>query len=143
VVKPGSVCDVPVSSVDFYPTILEMAGGKAEVKQVVDGVSLVPLLKQAGQWKRDAIYWHYPHYSNQGGKPGAAIRAGDLKLIELYEDGNVELYNLKDDIGEKNDLAAKMPDKAKELHQMLKDWRKSVAAQMMTPNPDYKPAKEK
>jgi arylsulfatase A len=106
-------------------------------------MSLVPLLKQAGAWKRDAIYWHYPHYSNQGGKPGAAIRAGDLKLIEFYEDGKLELYNLKDDIGEKTDLAAKMPDKAKELHQMLKGWRKSVDAQMMTPNTDYKPAKEK
>jgi len=143
VVKPGSLCDVPVSSVDFYSTILDIAGGKAEPKQIIDGVSLVPLLKQTGEWKRDAIYWHYPHYSNQGGKPGGAVRAGDFKLIEFYEDGKLELYNLKEDIGEKKDLALKMPDKVKELHQMLKEWRKSVDAQMPTPNPDYKPAKDK
>jgi arylsulfatase A len=104
-------------------------------------VSLVPLLKQTGDVKRDAIYWHYPHYANQGGKPGSAVRQGDYKLIEFYEDGKLELYNLKDDIGEKNDLAAKMPEKAKELHQMLTDWRKSVDAQMMKANPDYKPGK--
>jgi arylsulfatase A-like enzyme len=140
-IKPGSVCDVPVSSVDFYPTILEMAGGKPQAKQVIDGESMVPLLKQSGELKRDAIYWHYPHYSNQGGKPGGAVRQGDFKLIEFYEDSKVELYNLKDDIGEKNDLTSKMPDKAKELHQMLKDWRKTADAQMPTPNPDYKKGK--
>jgi arylsulfatase A-like enzyme len=138
-VRAGGVCEAPVSSVDFYPTILEMAGSKADV----DGVSIVPLLKQSGELKREAIYWHYPHYSNQGGKPGGAVRKGDLKLIEFYEDGKLELYNLKEDLGEKNDLAAKMLDQAKELHQILKDWRKAVDAQMPTPNPDYKPAKEK
>jgi arylsulfatase A len=140
-VKAGSVCDVPVSSVDFYPTILKITDSKPEPKQIIDGVSLVPLLKQADELKRQAIYWHYPHYNSNGNKPGGAVRAGDFKLIEFYEDGQLELYNLKDDIGEKHDLAAKMPDKVKELHQMLTDWRKSVAAQMPTPNPDYKPAK--
>ncbi|HEV3203019.1 MAG TPA: sulfatase [Gemmataceae bacterium] len=135
-VKAGSVCNVPVSSVDFYPTILEMAGLP---KKQVDGVSLVPLLKQTGDLKRDALYWHYPHYSNQGGKPGSAIRKGDYKLIEFYEDGKLELYNLKEDIGEKTDLASKMPQKAKEMREMLNEWRKAVDAQMPTPNPDYKP----
>ena len=96
---------------------------------------------QSGELKRDALYWHYPHYSNQGGKPGGAIRQGDFKLIEFYEDGKLELYNLKEDVGEKNDLAEKMPDKAKELHKLLQDWRTSVDAQMMTPNPDYKAGK--
>ncbi len=143
VVKPGGVCDVPVSSVDFYPTILEMAGVKTGEKPVIDGVSLLPLLKQRGDLKRSAIYWHYPHYSNQGGRPGGAVRAGDFKLIEFYEDGKLELYNLRDDIGEKTDLAARMPEKTKELHQMLVDWRKSVDAQMPTPNPDYKPGADK
>jgi len=138
--KAGSVCHVPVSSVDFYPTILEMTGLP---KQPVDGESLVPLLKQIGALKRDTLYWHYPHYSNQGGKPGGAVRRGDYKLIEFYEDGKLEMYNLKEDIGEKNDLAATMPGKVKEMQAILKQWRQGVNAQMPTPNPDYEPPKVK
>jgi arylsulfatase A len=137
-VKPGSVSDVPVCSIDLYPTILDMALVKVEAKQAPDGVSLVPLLKANGSLKRDALFWHYPHYSNQGGRPGGAVRQGDYKLIEHYEDGKLELYNIKEDIGEKNNLAAKMPEKTKELAKALADWRKSVAAQMPTPNPNYK-----
>src|SRR5262249_11378714 len=138
-VQAGSACDVPVSSMDFFPTIQEVAGIRGEQGRVTDGLSLLPLLKQTGDIRRDALYWHYPHYSNQGGKPGGAVRRGDYKLIEFYEDGRLELYNLKEDIGEKNDLAAKMPDKVKELHGLLKDWRKAVAAQMPTRNPNYDP----
>jgi arylsulfatase A-like enzyme len=134
--KPGCVCNVPVSSVDFYPTILEMAGLSVPP---CDGVSLIPLLQQAGSLKRDALYWHYPHYSNQGGKPGGAIRKEHYKLIEFYEDGRLELYNLKDDIGEKTNLVSHMPQKANEMRDMLHAWRKAVDAQMPTPNPDYKP----
>jgi arylsulfatase A-like enzyme len=141
VVRPGSVCDVPVLSTDFYPTLLQIAGGKADPDRVIDGVSLVPLLRGTGGLKREALYWHYPHYSNQGGKPGGAVRQGDYKLIESYEDGRLELYNLKDDLGETTDLSAKLPGKAKELHQLLKAWRKAVNAQMPTPNPDYQPPK--
>lgn len=140
VTKPGSTCDVPVISTDFYPTMLEMAGLKARPEQHVDGVSLASLL--AGRKKtldRKAIYWHYPHYGNQGGRPGSAVRAGDYKLIEFFEDNSVELYNLKEDIGEKNDLAAKMPDKVAELRGMLRAWRKEVDAKMMKPNPRWKP----
>jgi arylsulfatase A-like enzyme len=140
VTKPGRVCDVPVSSVDYYPTILEIAGVKARPQQVLDGVSLVPLLKETGKLKRTALYWHYPHYSNQGGKPGGAIRRGDFKLLEFYEDGKRELYNLNKDIGEKTDLAAKMPEKVKELQRMLKKWRQAVDAQMPAPNPNYRPS---
>ena len=136
VVKTASVCAEPVTSTDFYPTMLEMAGLPLRPKQHCDGISLVPLLRQRGKPGRKAIYWHYPHYGNQGGSPGGAVRAGDYKLIEFYEDNRVELYNLKEDIGEKNNLADKMPDKAAELHRMLKDWRKKVDAQMPTPNPD-------
>jgi arylsulfatase A-like enzyme len=137
VTKPASVCDVPVSSVDYFPTILAMAGSKAELKPTLDGENLAPLLRQRGILTRQALYWHYPHYSNQGGKPGGAVRAGDYKLIEFYEDGRLELYNLQDDIGETKDLATKMPAKVRELHGLLKAWRKSVKAQMPTPNPDY------
>jgi arylsulfatase A-like enzyme len=139
VVKAGSLCGEPVISTDFYPTILEMAGLSLKPEQHSDGVSLVPLLKGAATLGRPAIFWHYPHYGNQGGSPGGAVRAGDYKLIEFYEDNHLELYNLKDDISEKNNLAEKMPDKADELHRMLKAWRVDVDATMPTPNPDYKP----
>jgi arylsulfatase A-like enzyme len=138
VTRAGSVCEVPVSSVDFFPTFMEIARAKPDARHPVDGVSLVPLLRKKGGLKRDALYWHYPHYSNQGGKPGGAVRRGDYKLIEFYEDGKLELYNLKDDPGEKKDLAVQMPGKVKELHRLLKAWRKAVRAQMPTPNPDYK-----
>lgn len=143
VVKPGSVCNEPVTSTDFYPTMLEMAGLALKSKQHVDGVSLVPLLKDVKSLDREAIFWHYPHYGNQGGSPGGAVRAGDYKLIEFYEDNRIELYNLKVDIGEKNNLVEKMPEKAAELHGMLKLWRKDVDAKMPTPNPNYKPGRQR
>ncbi len=140
VTKAGSVCDEPVISTDFYPTILEMSGIKSKPNQHVDGVSFVPLLKGHGM-DRGAIYWHYPHYGNQGSSPGAAIREGRWKLIEWLEDGRLELYDLKNDIGEKNDLAKKRPGKAKQMHEMLKAWQKKMGAKMPRPNPNYKPAK--
>ncbi len=144
-IKPGSVCDVPVTSVDFYPTILELTGVKGDPKHnaQTDGLSIVPLLEETGVPKREAIYWHYPHYSPQGGTPSGAVRAGDYKLIEFFEDGHVELYNLKDDIGEKNDLAESMPEKTKELHKMLLDWRKRMDAKLPSPNPSFGEAKSK
>ncbi|MBN1590680.1 MAG: sulfatase [Pirellulales bacterium] len=138
VTQPGSVCDVPVATVDFFPTILEIAGGPA---RKVDGESLVPLLKKQDTLKRDALYWHYPHYSNHRMPPCGAIRQGDFKLIEFYEDGQLQLFNLKEDLGERHNLAAAMPEKTAAMHQKLKAWRKSVDAQTMKPNPDYDPAK--
>ncbi len=81
-------------------------------------------MQQTDRPDRRAFYWHYPHYGNQGGSPGGAVRVGDWKLIEFYEDNRVELYNLRDDLGEQNDLAAEMPDKAAELRQMLHQWRR-------------------
>ena len=103
--KIGTTCSVPVSSIDFYSTLLEIAGVAQPNK--VDGVSLVPLLKQTGTIQRDALYWHYPHY--WGGVPSrvqpyGVVRAGDWKLVEFYEDMRVELYNLKDDLSEARDL---------------------------------------
>ncbi|MBN1341972.1 MAG: sulfatase [Phycisphaerae bacterium] len=139
VVKAGSVCNVPVTSTDFFPTILDMAGAKPEAGRALDGVSLVPLLKQTGGIADRALFWHYPHYHPGGAKPSGAIRKGDFKLIERYEDGSVELYDLEKDIGEKDNLAAKMPGKAAELRKELDDWLKSVDAQMPTPNPNYDP----
>jgi arylsulfatase A-like enzyme len=138
VTRPGSTCDVPVISTDFYPTILEMAGLPPKPEQHRDGLSLVPLLKESGTFPERALFWHYPHYSNQGGAPSGAVRAGDYKLIEFYEDSRIELYNLRDDIGEQHDLAAEMPAKAAELRKMLRDWRDDVGAAMPQPNPNYR-----
>ncbi|MGD9126087.1 MAG: sulfatase [Planctomycetia bacterium] len=139
ITKPGTTCDEPVISTDFFPTILDMAGAKS---RDVDGKSLVPLLKEEdGTFDRDAIYWHYPHYSNHFMPPCGAIRQGDWKLIEFYEDGSLQLYNLKEDLSEKHNLAKKMPEKAKAMQAKLEAWRKSVNAQEMTPNPNYNPAK--
>ncbi len=140
VVKPGIVCREPVISTDFYPTMLEMAGLPLRREQHADGVSLVPLLKGRRSLDREALFWHYPHYSPQGGRPSAAVRAGDYKLIEFYEDRHVELYNLKQDIGEKHDLATRMPDKTAELRAKLHAWQKGLDARMPTPNPEWKQA---
>ncbi len=136
--KAKSVCDTPVSSIDYFSTITEMVRGEATKNPTVDGVSLVPLLKQTTNKFSRELYWHYPHYSNQGGVPSGAIRDGDFKLIENYETGRLELYNLKDDLSETKNLANENAKKANELEQKLDLWRRNVDAQMMLPNPDYK-----
>jgi len=138
----GAVCDTPVCGVDFYPTFLEMAGAKGDAghNANVDGVSLTSILKDPeAKLGRESIYWHFPHYHAGGDSPYAAVRTGDFKLIEYYEDGSLALYNVEDDPGESKDLAQAMPEKAAEMAKQLADWRVSVDAQMMTPNPDYDP----
>jgi len=138
ITQAGTECSAPVTSTDFYPTILELAGLSAVPGQHVDGVSLVPLLKGADALDREAIYWHYPHYSGGlGGRPSSAVRSGDWKLIEFFEDNRVELYNLRDDLGEQNDLAQANPEKATELREMLHAWQKQIDAKFPTPNPNY------
>jgi len=134
VTQPGSLCATPVVSTDFYPTLLDLAGLPLLPQQHLDGVSLVPLL-QGGALQRGPLYWHYPHYGNQGGAPAGAVRDGDWKLIEWYEDGRCELFDLRHDPGEKSDRAAEQPDKVHELRDKLAAWRKSVQAVMPTPNP--------
>ena len=142
--RPGSQCHEPVISTDFYPTMLEIAGLPPKPKQHRDGVSLVPLLKASkSSLGRKAIYWHFPLYHGRGCTPCSAVRAGDYKLIEYFEDYRIELYNLKDDIGEQNDLSKTNPAKADELRKMLHQWRKDVDAQIPKPNPDYDPNKKK
>jgi len=138
-VAPGSTCDVPVTSPDFYPTLLELAGLPPRPEQHTDGVSLVPLLRGGGRLGREAIFWHYPHYGNQGGTPGSSVRAGDWKLIEFFEDDRLELYNLREDEGEHHNLAAAHPDRARRLQQTLAAWRRRVEAKLPTPNPDHVP----
>jgi arylsulfatase A len=136
-IAAGGTSDEPASSVDLLPTLAEFCG--IPVEQAVDGASLAPLLKGTGKPQRTALYWHYPHYSNQLSKPGGAIRAGDWKLIEFYENGRRELFNLRSDVRESRNLAAQEPERVAELARLLDDWRKAVGAQMMTPNPNYAP----
>jgi len=136
----GKVSEEPIISTDFYPSILEMAGLPLAQEQHQDGVSIAPLLKGEESLDRDAIYWHFPHYSNHGMQPPAgAIRSGDFKLIEYFENYNVQLFNLREDIGEQNNLAEVMPEKVAELRTKLRAWRKEVDAQMNQLNPDYDP----
>jgi len=138
-VKAGATCAEPVTSTDFYPTLLDIAGVRPPAGQACDGASLVPLLKQTGRPQREAIYWHYPHYHHS--TPAGAIRQGKWKLIEFYEDGKLELYNLAEDIGEKTNLATKLPKRAAAMQAKLAAWRKSVNAAMPTPNPKHDPAR--
>ena len=136
VTKPGSVTDGQVTSPDFYPTILQIIGQPVPAGQKIDGESVVPLLKGETMPKRP-LYWHYPHYSNQGGFPSGVVRLGDYKLVENYQDMSVELFNVKSDIGERNEISKANPEKAVELTKLLHEWRKQVGAEMPTPNPGY------
>ncbi|MEJ6725483.1 MAG: sulfatase [Akkermansiaceae bacterium] len=128
VTKPGQTSEVPVMSTDFFPTFVKAAGGT--VKGKVDGVDLLPILK-GGELEREALYWHYPHYSNQGGFPSGAIRIGDWKLLERYEDGRVHLFNLKDDIGELNDVKEKHAERVTEMRAKLHAWYREVDAKFL------------
>ncbi|MFK7788794.1 MAG: sulfatase [Phycisphaeraceae bacterium] len=140
VTKPGSVSSVPVTSADYYPTILDAAKAPAKPKQHLDGLSLLPVLSgQAAKLDRDALYWHYPHYGNQGGTPGSAVRVGDYKLIKFYTPGKpLELYNLKEDIGETNNLANAKPELTKKLLAMLEKYLKETGSRLPTLNPNAK-----
>lgn len=151
VVAPGSRCSTPVSQIDFYPTFCEISGATLPEDQAVDGLSLVPLLRGDGELPLRPLYWHFPAYLESYAKrwdqqrdplyrsrPCGIVRYGDWKLHEYFEDGDLELYNLADDIGEQTNLAAQLPDKAAELLQMLSTWREQTAAPMPTePNPRY------
>ncbi len=132
----GKTCDVPVSSADFYPTLLELAGTTVPQGEVIDGVSIVPLLKGGMLPERDLI-WHYPHYGNQGGDPSSIIRRGKWKLIHYYETGLDELYDLSKDISGQNDVAAENPAVIKDLHKRLFDYLESVNAKYPVKDPEY------
>ena len=149
-VKAGARCETPVIGTDFYPTLLEIAGARKPEGKVLDGVSLMPLLRGVGPLRPRALFWHFPIYlqGKMDGarddtfrtRPGSVVRLGDWKLHEYFEDGGIELYNLADDIGEAKDLAKAKPDKVKELRKILTDWRKAVGAPIPTKkNPDYAP----
>ena len=136
-IEPKSQCDVPVITPDFFPTLVELAGGKMPENQVCDGESLVKLFHGETELERDAIFWHYPHYGNQGGCPAAAIRMGRYKLIRFFHNDNEELYDLERDISEESDLSALIPEIRQELSKRLDRWINEINAIKPTPNPEY------
>jgi arylsulfatase A-like enzyme len=138
-VKPATVIATPVSSPDFFPTLLHAAGAPP-APEPTDGCNFLPLL-QGGTAPERNLYWHYPHYGNQGGAPAAAIRQGDWKLIHWLEHDRAELFNLKEDLGETNNLAAKYPERVAALVSELQTWQKIVGAKFPVPNPKFDPNK--
>ncbi len=136
VATPGAILTDPMWSADVYPTALAAAGLDLRPTQHVDGLALTPALA-GGELPPRALYWHYPHYGNQGGAPSGAVRWGDWKLVEWFEDSRVELFNLKEDGGETTDLAASEPERTAQLRGLLGDWRQRVDAKMPSPNPDH------
>ena len=133
---PGTVVSTPVVSMDFFPTIIELAGLQQRPDLHVDGVSLVPLL-QGDSIPERTLYWHYPHYHGSQWMPGASIREGDWKLVEHYHWDNTELFNLADDPGEQNDLSRSRPEVAQRLLASLHTWQEEIQAKLPVPNPDY------
>lgn len=132
VVRPGGICDTPVSTVDFFPTFLEMAGLRPDKGVLVDGISITPLLTNpAGALERSTLYWHYPLRVPHiiGGRSSGAVRHGEYKLIEFFDTGELELYDMGIDIGEKDNLIDLFPEKAAALHAALIEWRSSVGAE--------------
>ena len=140
--RRGVLSNVPIISMDFFPTILAATGHALCPYQHIDGVDLTPVLKKSGGLNRDAIYWHYPHYNRHPQNfPAGVVRAGNWKLLQEFETGKLSLYDLADDIGETRDLASRYPEKVKSLLTKLKSWQKDVGADPMRPNPEYKDKK--
>lgn len=135
-VEEGVLCDTPVVTTDLYPTFLQVAGLKPSSEKPLDGESLIPLWTGKGKPSRDMIGFHFPNYAwHKDNRLGSAIRSGDYKLLKWYDDGSTELYNLKDDLSEKNDLTAAMPEKSAELEKKLDAWLKDVDAAMPVRKP--------
>jgi arylsulfatase A-like enzyme len=139
VVEGGHVIDQPAITMDLYPTLLEIAGLQLRPGQHQDGLSLVPPLRGYGSIDRQQLFFHFPHYHGSGNRPSGAAHLGDYKLLEWFEDGKIELYDLSADIGESRDLTSQMPELAGGLHEILEEWRRSVGARMPAPNPDWRP----
>lgn len=139
--KPGAVSHEPIISTDFYPSILAAVGLPARPHQHVDGVDLTPVLTGTGGLERDALFWHYPHYNQHPQSfPSGVIRQANWKLIEAYETGELSLFDLTEDPGEKKNLARENPAKAAELLQSLRKWQNAIGADPMRPNPEYRPS---
>ena len=138
----GQKSNTPVTGTDFYPTLLELVGADLRPEEHIDGVSLVPLLK-GGDIDQRPLIWHYPHYGNQGGEPSSIIREGDWKLIHYYEDGRDELYYLKSDLGEQNNLASRNPEKVLEMSQKLFGMLDEMGARFPNKDPEWTMEKER
>jgi len=142
VVKPGTTCDVPVTTLDIAATLLDAAGALGQDGAALDGETLRPLLAGAGSLSDRDLVWHYPHYSNQGGRPSSSLMAGDSapgereKIVLHDEDGRVELFDIAADEGETQDLASVRPERARALRRRLETWRDTVGATLATPNPE-------
>ena len=147
-IRPGQVSEVPITNLDIFPTLLELAGIEKPENKNLDGISLLPLLTAGKNLPKRPFFWHFPIYLEGGNaesqdpvfrtRPGSSIRYGDWKLIQYFENGNLELYNLKEDISESNNLVNKKPDKAKELLTLIENWRESTHAPIPeTLNPDF------
>lgn len=136
---PGRTCDVPVCSIDFFPTLLELARVPLPKDRAIDGVSIAPLAKESGALARDDLFWHFPHYRGDLG-PYGIVRSGRWKLIKFCDPEKLELFNLAEDMGETKDLAGAMPERVKELDGKLAAWLASVEAKTPKPNPDFRPA---
>ncbi len=137
-VRPGSRCSVPVTTPDFYPTFMELAGADSALLEGTDGVSLLPLMQGAGIGSRP-IFWHYPHYGNQGGTPGSSVILGQYKLIEFFEDQRCELYDISADFGEQQNIAGRQPQTVKKLRELLHRWQEEVGALFPKANEDFLP----
>ncbi len=133
--------NTPVIGMDFLPTILELTNTKAKPSQKIDGVSLLPLLNQKSISNRP-LYWHYPHYGNQGGEPSSIIQMENFKLIHYWEDGRNELYDLENDLGEQNNIAKNYPSKEKEMWNKLNNWLQQTNAKLPKLDEEYSTAKE-
>lgn len=138
VVPAGVVSDVPGMTTDLYPTLLDLAGLPTRPEQTLDGVSLAPVLRGTGSVPSRPLYWHFPHYHGSGHRPAGAVRRGRFKLVEWFETGAVELYDLAADPGESVDLATVEQDTTRTLQELLASWRSSVEARMPTPNPAWR-----
>lgn len=146
--KPGMTCDTPVSGIDLYPTFLELTHTPKTEGKVLDGISMLPLMTRRGKIKERPLFWHFPIYLEGGNqetrdpvfrtRPGSVVQMGNWKLHEYFEDRSLELYNLREDVGEKYNRVEEYPEKAKELHQRLDAWRKAVGAPIPARlNPEY------
>ena len=138
-IKTGTVSNALVTSVDFFPTLVKMAGGKLPDKQTFDGKNIIPELEGKNEETERTIFWHYPVYHHD--VPASAMRKGDWKLIQNLEDNTYKLYNLEDDISESHDLSSLYPKKIKELSALLDQWRNDVGARLPVPNSDFNPEK--
>jgi arylsulfatase A-like enzyme len=136
-IKPA-VIDTPIIHLDFVPTLLKLTGLTAPAN--LDGTDISPLLLGTGNPPARQFFWHFPHYNNQGGRPAGAVRDGDWKYVTYYDTGETQLFDLKADVGERNNVAAKEPSQVARLKKLHDDWLVTIDAQRNTPNPDFDPA---